>query len=74
MPETSLLAIGIKGERRAILEHRKYYSGYLKGLYGASKVRAELMKLTEFVNVEETLLQYLGQLQTQAVEIPQINY
>lgn len=68
------LAIGVKGERRAILEHRKYYSGYLKGLYGASKIRAELMKLTEFVNVEESLLKYLEQLKTQAVEIPQINY
>ena len=68
------LAIGVKGERRSVLEHRKYYSGYLKGLYGASKIRAELMNLTEFVSVEETLLKYLEQLKIQSIEIPQMNY
>ena len=56
------LAIGVKGERRAILEHRKYYSGYLKGLYNASKVRNELMKYTEFSGVEDVLLKYLSEL------------
>jgi tRNA-dihydrouridine synthase B len=58
------LAIGVKGERRAILEHRKYYSGYLKGLYNASKVRNELMKFTEYSFVEDTLLKYLESIRT----------
>ena len=53
------LAINVKGERRAVLEHRKFYTGYLKGLYNASKIRAELMKYTEYSGVEETLMKYL---------------
>ncbi|GBD86371.1 tRNA-dihydrouridine synthase B [bacterium BMS3Abin03] len=53
------LAINVKGEKRAVLEHRKFYTGYLKGLYNASKIRAELMKYTEYSGVEETLLKYL---------------
>ncbi len=56
------LAIGVKGEKRAILEHRKYYSGYLKGLYNASKVRNELMKYTEFSGVEDVLLKFHSEL------------
>ena len=53
------LAIDVKGERRAVLEHRKFYSGYLKGLPNASKTRNELMQVTEFVQVEEILNRYL---------------
>ncbi len=53
------LAIDVKGERRAVLEHRKYYSGYLKGLYNASKTRAELMQYTDYNGVEGILLKYL---------------
>lgn len=56
------LAIKVKGERRAVIEHRKFYSGYLKGLYNASKVRNELMKYFEFGAVEEVLLKYLSEL------------
>jgi len=56
------LAIEVKGEKRAILEHRKYYSGYLKGLYNASKVRNELMKYVEYTGVEEVLIKYLSDL------------
>lgn len=56
------LAIKVKGERRAVIEHRKFYSGYLKGLYNASKVRNELMKFVEFIAVEEILLKYLDEL------------
>lgn len=56
------LAIDVKGEKRAVLEHRKYYSGYLKGLYNASKTRNELMKYTKYVGVEDVLLKYLSEL------------
>jgi tRNA-dihydrouridine synthase B len=56
------LAIKIKGERRAVLEHRKFYSGYLKRLYNASKTRNELMKYIEYNQVEELLLNYLESL------------
>ncbi len=41
------MSIESKGELRAILEYRKYYAGYLKGLFGVSKLRADLMRITE---------------------------
>jgi tRNA-dihydrouridine synthase B len=55
-------AIKVKGERRAIIEHRKFYTGYLKGLYNASQIRQELMTKTDYSSVEETLLKYLEKL------------
>jgi len=56
------LAIKVKGERRAVIEHRKFYSGYLKGLYNASKTRNELMKFVDYAGVEDLLLKYLSEL------------
>jgi len=48
--------------RRAIIPFRKYYSGYLKGLYGASKIKQQLMQYDEYEPIEELLLNYLEQL------------
>ena len=56
------LAINVKGERRAILEHRKFYTGYLKGLRNASQIRKALMEITEYNGVEYILLKYLDEL------------
>jgi tRNA-dihydrouridine synthase B len=56
------LAIGVKGERRAVIEHRKFYSGYLKGMHHASKIRNELMQLTDYSSVKESLLRYLDEI------------
>lgn len=56
------LAIGVKGERRAVIEHRKFYSGYLKGMHHASRIRNELMQYTEFEYVQEVLFRYLEEL------------
>jgi len=56
------LAIGVKGERRAVIEHRKFYSGYLKGMHHASKIRNELMQFTDYIPVKDTLLRYLEEL------------
>lgn len=53
------VAINVKGERRAVIEHRKFYTGYLKGMHNASKVRAELMQYFTFGEVEDVLLKYL---------------
>ncbi len=61
-------AIKIKGERRAVIEHRKFYSGYLKGLYNASKTRNELMQYVEYNAVEDVLMKFLSSLK-QTVEI-----
>ncbi|MFB3057532.1 MAG: tRNA dihydrouridine synthase DusB [Ignavibacteriaceae bacterium] len=63
------LAIDIKGETRAVLEHRKFYSGYLKGLYGASKVRSDLMQFSDYDGVEESLLNYLEHLRDHKEEL-----
>ena len=48
--------------RRAVVPFRKYYAGYLKGLYGASKVKQELMKHEDYEPIEEILLEYLAKL------------
>lgn len=54
------LAIEVKGERRAVLEQRKFYSGYLKGMRNASYARAHLMTLTTYAEVEEFLLEFIS--------------
>jgi tRNA-dihydrouridine synthase B len=56
------LAINIKGERRAVLEHRKFYSGYLKGLPNVSQIRKALMEVYEFNQVYDILSKYLDKL------------
>ena len=64
------LSINVKGEMRAVLEHRKFYSGYLKNLYGASRVRSDLMQYTNYTGVEESLLKYLESLKSYQEESP----
>ncbi|MBT8379182.1 MAG: tRNA dihydrouridine synthase DusB [Ignavibacteria bacterium] len=63
------LAIEVKGEKRAVLEHRKFYTGYLKSLYNASKVRSELMMYVEYAPVEELLLNYLSELKNHTLTV-----
>ena len=63
------LAIGVKGSRRAILEHRKFYTGYLKGLHNVSEIRKALMIPTEYNEVEDILLKYLDYLSSFKVAI-----
>ncbi len=62
------LAVNIKGERRAVSEHRKFYSGYLKGLYNASQTRLALMAVTDYSAVQDLLFQFLEQVKN--YEIP----
>ncbi len=56
------LAVSVKGERRAVLEHRKFYSGYLKNLHNASKTRTALMQAITFEEVKEILFRYHDEL------------
>lgn len=63
------LSIDIKGERRAVIEHRKFYTGYLKGLHNASKVRAELMLTNELNAIEDILSKYLEDLLSQHIMV-----
>ncbi len=46
-------------ERRAIFEHRKYYSGYLHGIHNAKRMRIELMKPETLAATEELLYSFL---------------
>jgi tRNA-dihydrouridine synthase B len=41
------LSVEYKGERKGVVEMRKHYSGYLRGMRHVAKVRAELMQWTE---------------------------
>ncbi len=50
-----------KGERRAVLEHRKLYSGYFKGLPHIANLRKDLMEYTEVGLVEERVLRFLAE-------------
>jgi tRNA-dihydrouridine synthase B len=63
------LGVMVKGEKRAVLEHRKFYSGYLKGLYNASQIRAKMMTITEYKPVEDILLKYLEDLEEYKIAI-----
>lgn len=51
------LSVIYKGERRGVIEFRKYYSGYLRSFPNAAKIRNELMKLTRLNEVLEKLYQ-----------------
>jgi tRNA-dihydrouridine synthase B len=46
------------GERRGVLEMRRMYGGYLKGLPGGSRLRRLLMQETEEHSVLELLRNY----------------
>ena len=48
-------SVEYKGENRGVVEMRKHFSGYLKGLPNIAKVRAELMTYTTLVEVLEKL-------------------
>ena len=56
--EHLLLSTECKGERKGVIEFRKHYSGYLKGFYGASKVRQEMMQYLDLEPAVERLHQY----------------
>ncbi|MGB2869876.1 MAG: tRNA dihydrouridine synthase DusB [Bacteroidota bacterium] len=49
------LSVEHKGERKGVIEFRKHYSGYLKGLPFASLLRQELMQFTEMAPVIERI-------------------
>lgn len=50
-----------KGERRAVLEHRKRYTGYLRDAPNIAKLRAGLMKYEEIAPIETCLAEFLAQ-------------
>lgn len=60
------LAVADKGERRGVIEFRKHYAGYLRGLPGVAKVRHELQTCVEVEPIVERLLEYVAECSTHA--------
>jgi tRNA-dihydrouridine synthase B len=52
------LSVECKGERIGVIEFRKHYSGYLKGLHGVAKVRLEMMQYVDLQPAIDRLMQY----------------
>lgn len=53
------LSIEFKGERAGVIELRKHYSGFLRGLPHVSRIRMELMQFTEAGPILEHLTRFL---------------
>jgi tRNA-dihydrouridine synthase B len=53
------LSVEFKGERAGVIELRKHYSGFLRGLPHVSKIRMELMQFTEAGPIFEHLTRFL---------------
>ncbi|HTY35464.1 MAG TPA: tRNA-dihydrouridine synthase, partial [Bacteroidota bacterium] len=58
------LSIELKGERKAVIEFRKYYAGYLKSLPNAAKVRSELMAFVERNPIVDHINNYIAWLKS----------
>lgn len=56
-----------KGERAMVIEMRKHFAWYLKGMRGAAKVRTRINELTDPKEVEDLLLSYLVALESDAM-------
>jgi len=53
------LSVEYKGERVGVIELRKHYSGFLRGMPHVSKIRNELMQFTESEPIFEHLTRFL---------------
>jgi tRNA-dihydrouridine synthase len=49
------LAIQKKGSHKGIIEMRKHYAGYFKGLPGFKKVRMDILTQNSFAEIEKIL-------------------
>lgn len=69
MQEHLALSVDVKGERKGVIEFRKHYSGYLRGLPHASKVRQTLMQFVEHAPVLDCIQRYREFLQSSENEV-----
>lgn len=53
------LSVAYKGERAGVIELRKHYSGFLRGMPHVAKIRNELMQFTEAGPILEHLTRFL---------------
>lgn len=51
----------IKGESRGVKEARKHIAWYIKGLPGASRLKGEVFKISDFATMESVLKGYINQ-------------
>lgn len=51
-----------KGEDRAVIEMRKHFAWYLKGLRGAAQVRSRINTMDRLIDVENTIREYFQSL------------
>jgi tRNA-dihydrouridine synthase B len=54
------LAVEYKGERKGVIELRKHYAGYLRGIPHIAKIRLDLMEFTEQAPIVEYLQKFLA--------------
>ncbi len=66
------LSVGYKGERAGVIELRKHYSGFLRGMPHVAKIRHELMQFTEAGPILEHLTRFLGLYSPGAPASPQL--
>ncbi|MDH7515064.1 MAG: tRNA dihydrouridine synthase DusB [Bacteroidota bacterium] len=55
------LAVPFKGEKRAVLEMRKYYTGYFRNVRDGKFIRMALMKAVTVSEVEDILSRFLAE-------------
>ncbi|MCC6797428.1 MAG: tRNA dihydrouridine synthase DusB [Candidatus Hydrogenedentes bacterium] len=60
------LIVEARGEQRGVVEFRKHYAGYLKGVRNAAKVRSELMHFNEYAPVEARLIAFIDECMSEA--------
>lgn len=60
------LVVEARGEKRGVMEFRKHYAGYLKGVRNAAKVRGELMHFDDYAPVESRLLSFVDECMSEA--------
>ena len=53
------LAIQKKGDHKGIIEMRKHYAGYFKGLPGFKKIRLEILTRTNYIEIRDILKKLL---------------
>jgi tRNA-dihydrouridine synthase B len=66
-------SVTYKGEGLAVREFRKFYAGYMKGLFNGAAVRQDLMKYTTYTEVEDRFWRYYEFLQIRGEESSQVH-
>lgn len=61
--EQVCMLVSEKGENRGVCEARKHIAWYIKGMKGASKIKTEIFKISDFDIMRKTLEDYINQLQ-----------